>query len=120
MLSRDHAALQDGMATRLPCTVPEQVTSENRYRFDQACRVNAITLAVRINIKDLLSINFLLKAVYELKTCLKATLAARMEKYFLTSQIIFEVTDSENVSDRKHLVSLLEGTSCLRVSYGNR
>ena len=44
-----------------------QVTDENRYAFDQSCRVAAITLASRLRLQDTeakLSINFMPGAVY--------------------------------------------------------
>ena len=56
------------------------VDDTNRYAFDQACRVQAITLAAKLGVAEqgaLLSINFLPNAVYEPKACIRATLAAR-------------------------------------------
>lgn len=103
-----HEALIRGPNGEGAATVLQQVTPENRYRFDQACRVKAIKLAAQLDMKELLSINFLPNAVYEPKACIRTTLAACEESNFSTSQIIFEVTESENVSDRKHLVNVFE------------
>ena len=44
--------------------VLNQVTDENRYTFDQACRVKAITPASQLGMQSFLSINFLPNAVY--------------------------------------------------------
>ncbi|WP_027330349.1 EAL domain-containing protein [Marinimicrobium agarilyticum] len=80
-----------------------QVTDDNRYQFDQACRVKAIELAARLNIRCGLSINFLPNAVYEPKSCIKATLDAAERYQFPCDRIIFEVNESEPVGDAGHL-----------------
>lgn len=89
-------------------SVLQQVTPQNRYRFDQSCRVKAISLAAKLNMKELLSINFLPNAVYEPKACIRTTLLACKENNFPTSQIIFEVAESENISNKEHLVTVFE------------
>ncbi len=58
-------------------TILSQVTDENRYAFDQACRVNAIREAVIAGILKSdakLSINFLPNAVYSPLACIQLTL----------------------------------------------
>lgn len=42
----------------------QHVNDDNRYRFDQACRVKAIEMAAKVGIETLLSINFMPNAVY--------------------------------------------------------
>lgn len=80
-----------------------RVTDENRYRFDQTCRVKAIEIAARLGIDTRLSINFLPNAVYDPKTCIRATLAEAARHQFPVDQIMFEVTESEPVRDPVHL-----------------
>ncbi len=82
--------------------VLDAVDATNRYAFDQACRVQAITLAARLGVADrgaLLSINFLPSAVYEPKACIRATLAATAATGFPVQNVVFEFTEGEQVDD---------------------
>ncbi len=80
-----------------------KVTDFNRYRFDQAARVCAITTAAQVGLDTPVSINFLPNAVYRPETCIRVTLEAAAELGFPTSQIIFEVNEAEPIGDRAHL-----------------
>lgn len=87
-----------------------QVDEENRYRFDQACRVKAIELAGRLFPRDedlRLSINFMPNAVYEPAACIRATLAAAMTVGFRRDRIMFEFTEDERVRDVGHLQRII-------------
>lgn len=84
----------------------EQVTELNRYAFDQACRVKAITLAARLGMQSLLSINFLPNAVYQPAACIRATLEAAERTRFRLDHIIFEVTEAEPSRDPAHLAGI--------------
>lgn len=88
-------------------SILNQVTTENRYTFDQACRVKSLQLAAHLNIPTFLSINFLPNAVYKAETCIRATLAAARTYRFPTQQIIFEVTEGEELVDKEHLKSII-------------
>ena len=79
------------------------VDDQNRYAFDQTCRVTAIDLADRLGLQGMLSINFLPNAVYRPETCIRATLEAAAEKNFPANRLMFEVTESERVLDHAHL-----------------
>lgn len=86
-----------------------QVSSENRYAFDQQCRTTAIELAAGLDLAAdgaNLSINFLPNAVYEPKACIRLTLAAAMRTGFPLNRVIFEFTESEEV-DAHHLLNIL-------------
>lgn len=87
-------------------SVLEQVQDDNRYYFDQACRVTAIRLASELGLTARLNINFLPNAVYRAETCIRATLEAADHYGFDHSRIVFEVTESEKVRDRKHLADI--------------
>lgn len=80
-----------------------QVTDANRYKFDQAIRVKALDLAMKLNLEGMLSINFLPNAVYRPETCIRATLEAAAELNFPTNRIMFEVSEGEKVIDHDHL-----------------
>lgn len=99
-------ALVRGMEGQGAGWVFERVNAENLYRFDQACRVKAIELASKLQLKENLNINFLPNAVYKPDTCIRATLEASQEFKFPVEQIIFEVTETEQVKDELHLLSI--------------
>jgi len=99
-------ALVRGLDGAGAASVLAQLTDENRYRFDQDCRVKAVELASRLGIPCLLSINFLPNAVYEAATCIRATLAAARRFNFPANRIIFEVTEGEEMLDKNHLKSI--------------
>jgi len=82
------------------------VDENNRYAVDQTCRVTAIDLASRLGLQGMLSINFLPGAVYKPETCIRATLEAATQMKFPTDRLMFEVTESEKVTDRAHLKSI--------------
>jgi EAL domain-containing protein (putative c-di-GMP-specific phosphodiesterase class I) len=82
------------------------ITDENRYAFDQSCRVKAITLAARLEMDAMLSINFLPNAVYQPAACLAKTLEAAERAGFPLHHLIFEVTENEPSRDVGHLQSI--------------
>lgn len=88
-------------------SVLDKVTAENRYSFDQACRVKAIKTAVELGIKKKLNINFLPNAVYHPEACLKLTLATAAEYNLPHSNITFEFTENEQIMDRDHLKGII-------------
>ena len=83
-----------------------QITERNRYAFDQACRVKAITLAAQLSMQSMLSINFLPNAVYQPAACIRATLDAAASAHFPLHHIIFEVTEAEPTRDPAHLAAI--------------
>lgn len=88
--------------------VLSRVTDDNRYVFDQTCRVKAIQLASELGIDCNLSINFLPNAVYRPETCIRATMQAADEFGLPVERIIFEVTESEPVNDPVHLMGIFD------------
>lgn len=84
-----------------------QVNEDNRYVFDQSCRVKAVELAARLAIPCYVSINFLPNAVYQAATCIRATLEAARRFHFPTGQLIFEITEHEELVDKEHLKSII-------------
>lgn len=101
-----HEALVRGPNGESAYSVLSQVTDANRYSFDQACRVEAIRGAAALNMQELLSINFLPNAVYRPEACIRTTFEAAQQYKFPIEQIIFEVTEGEQVQDRPHLVNI--------------
>lgn len=106
-----HEALVRGLNGESAYSVLSQVNDQNRYQFDQACRVMAVKRAAELQMQELLSINFLPNAVYQPAACIRSTLEACKTYGFLPQQIIFEVTEGEEVDDRAHLVNIFRSYS---------
>ncbi|MHC6228569.1 EAL domain-containing protein [Arthrobacter sp. MMS24-T111] len=105
-----YEALVRGVAGEGAYEVLRRVSPEQKYRFDQDCRVKAIELAARLFPagEDLmLSINFMPNAVYEPAACLRATLLAAAKADFPLSSIMFEFTENEEVTDTAHLTNII-------------
>lgn len=104
-----HEALVRGANGEGAGTVLSAVEEENRYAFDQQCRVKAIELAARVfpeSKPPRLSINFMPNAVYEAKACIQLTLATARKTGFPAKQIIFEFTENEKL-DTAHVLRIL-------------
>lgn len=87
-------------------SVLNQINDQNRYSFDQRCRVKAIELAARLGMDTRLSINFLPNAVYQPAACLRKTFEAATAAHFPTDRLMFEVTEDEPARDAGHLRSI--------------
>ncbi len=106
-----YEALVRGVNGESAHSVLSQVTPENRYAFDQNCRVAAITLASRLGLaatQARLSINFMPGAVYSPAACIQLTLKTAKRVGFPLDRLIFEITEGEEVVDRTHLRSIIE------------
>jgi EAL domain-containing protein (putative c-di-GMP-specific phosphodiesterase class I) len=84
-----------------------QVNDENRYRFDQDCRVAAIALAARLGMSANLNINFMPNAVYRPENCIRTTFAAAKKYGFPLERIIFEVVENDHLADSSRLVEIM-------------
>jgi EAL domain-containing protein (putative c-di-GMP-specific phosphodiesterase class I) len=106
-----YEALVRGLDGQSAGSTLDQVTDENRYAFDQHCRVKAITLATRLNLVQtgaMLSINFMPGAVYSPAACIQLTLKTARECSFPLDRLIFEITEAEEVRDRGHLRNIVD------------
>jgi EAL domain-containing protein (putative c-di-GMP-specific phosphodiesterase class I) len=86
------------------------VTDQNRYKFDQACRVKAIELAgekMPTGSVAKLSINFMPNAVYEPSACIRASLAAARRSNFDPKRLMFEFTENEKIDDTAHVQTII-------------
>ena len=104
-----YEALVRGPQNQSAYSILSQVTPETRYSFDQNCRVTAITLAARLGLAETgahLSINFMPGAVYSPIACIQLTLKTAAAVGFPTSQLIFEITENEEVVDHAHIHSI--------------
>jgi EAL domain-containing protein (putative c-di-GMP-specific phosphodiesterase class I) len=89
----------------------DQVNHDNRYYFDQACRVKAIEWAAKLGCKNYLHINFLPNAVYNPETCIKATIEAADLYDFDLNKLVFEVTEGEEIISKSHLQRIFSSYS---------
>lgn len=103
-----YEALVRGINGEGAMTILNQVNDNNRYAFDQACRTKAIQLASELKLDSILSINFLPNAVYQPEHCIQSTLRAAERFNFPVKKIMFEVTESEQVLDAKHLKKIFD------------
>lgn len=102
-----HDALVRGPHREGAGSVLAKVNDDNRYAFDQACRAHAIELASRLGLAERLSINFLPNAVYQPANCIRATLAAAKRHRFPLDRLVFEITEGEDVVDKRHLDAII-------------
>lgn len=107
-----YEALVRGLNGESAAQILARVNDENRYQFDQACRIKAVELASRLSLHHLpdckLSINFLPNAVYQPSACIQATLKAARRCNFPVDRLMFEVTESEQLAEVGHLVKIIE------------
>ncbi len=101
-------ALVRGPAGESAASILSQVNASNMYAFDQACRVRAIEMAAALSpaVPHRISINFIPGAVYKPEACIRKTIEAADRVGTSLANIIFEVTEGERVTDRKHLVNI--------------
>ncbi|MCK1408018.1 EAL domain-containing protein [Bradyrhizobium sp. 76] len=90
-------------------SVLSQLTDQQLYRFDQAARVLAIETAGALfdDPEARLSINFLPNAVYEPRACIQKSLEAARRARFPTSNLMFEFTENERISDPAHIENIV-------------
>lgn len=101
-----YEALVRGENGQSAAEVLHMVNDENRYAFDQTCRVEAIALASRLGIAERgakLSVNFMPGAVYSPAACIRRTLQAAAANRFPLEAIIFEITEGERMVDISHV-----------------
>ena len=102
-------ALVRGLDQQGAASVLAQLTPQNLYSFDQACRVRAIEMAASLSpatTRVPVSINFIPGAVYRPENCIRRTLETAFRVGTPLSSIVFEVTENERVIDREHLKNI--------------
>ena len=102
-----YEALVRGLQNESAYEIISKVNDDNLYRFDQCCRVKAIALAAKLDIKSFVSINFLPNAVYRPELCIRTTLDAAKEYAFPIERILFELTEVERVANHEHLREII-------------
>jgi len=103
-----YEALVRGLNNESAFSVISQVNEDNRYLFDQLCRVKAIALAAKLKLEGILSINFLPKAVYKPERCIRTTLDAAKKYGFPLERIMFEFTEVEKIEDSDVVLNIVD------------
>lgn len=106
-----YEALVRGPAEESAASVLGRVTEENRYAFDQRCRVVAIERAVAAGLLDddaRLSINFLPNAVYSPMACIQLTLKTARATGLPSDRLMFEFTENERMADPDHVMHIVQ------------
>lgn len=102
-----HEALVRGPSNEPAAEIFKLVNENNLYRFDQACRVEAIKWAAELAIPTSLNVNFNPNAVYRPEMCIRSTLDAVNTYGFPADRIVFEITEGERVDDLPHLQAIV-------------
>jgi EAL domain-containing protein (putative c-di-GMP-specific phosphodiesterase class I) len=102
-----YEALVRGVTGAPAHTVLARVGPQDRYSFDQACRVRAIELAMRLGLDARLSINFMPNAVYDPRACIRLTLDAAFRTGLDCSRLTFEIVEGESLADTGHLLRII-------------
>ena len=106
-----YEALVRGLGNESAGEILARVTSDNRYAFDQQCRVKAIEVAVAAGLLETsakLSINFMPNAVYSPKACIQLTLRTAAANAFPVERLIFEFTENEEMLDPAHVADIVQ------------
>ena len=106
-----YEALVRGVDGSGAASVLSRVTAENRYSFDQACRVMAIESALAAGLMDgdaRLSINFLPNAVYSPLACIQLTMRTAKTAGLPIDRLIFEFTEDEEMGSPEHVSSIID------------
>lgn len=84
-------------------SVLQQVSDVNYHRFDEICRWKALEMASRLQVPRRLNINISAKGLYLVDLNITATFKASRTSGFPVKNIIFEITESESLTDH-HLL----------------
>lgn len=103
-----YEALVRGLNNESAYSIIAKVNDDNRYLFDQLCRIKAIALASKLKLDSILSINFLPNAIYKPERCIRTTLDAAKKYDFPTEKIMFEFTEVEKIEDSDFIKSIVE------------
>lgn len=83
--------------------------TQTLFYLDRACREVSIKTAAVKGLKDeLIFINFIPTSIYDPKFCLQTTIGWAYKLEFNPSNVVFEVVESQKVTDIKHLSNILD------------
>ena len=103
-----YEALVRGLNNESAYSIISKVNDDNRYLFDQLCRIKAIALASKLKLDSILSINFLPNAIYKPERCIRTTLDAAKKYNFPAEKIMFEFTEVEKIEDSNFVKGIVD------------
>jgi EAL domain-containing protein (putative c-di-GMP-specific phosphodiesterase class I) len=101
-------ALVRGPKGEPAASILSRVSDENIYLFDDIGRRKAIEIVSRQKIFKGLNINLSAKELYQVDLNITATFKASRNNGFPVENIIFEVTESECLTDRRNILNNLK------------
>jgi EAL domain-containing protein (putative c-di-GMP-specific phosphodiesterase class I) len=102
-----YEALVRGPRGEPSASVFAQVARRNFPIFDEICRRKAIYLASRLKIPNQLNLNLSALGIYEVDLNITATFHASINSGIPVENIIFEVLETENLTDQRNLLKYL-------------
>ena len=102
-----YEALVRGPHGESSASVFAQVHQNDILRFDEICRRKAIYLASRLNIPNRLNLNLAAASIYEVDLSITATFQASIQSGIRAENIIFEVLESESLTEQRNLIKYL-------------
>jgi EAL domain-containing protein (putative c-di-GMP-specific phosphodiesterase class I) len=100
-------ALVRGPHGECSASVFAQVPHHEILKFDEICRRKAIHLASRLKIPNRLNLNLTAQSIYEVDMSITATFQASIQSGIPAENIIFEVVESESLTEQKNLIKYL-------------
>jgi EAL domain-containing protein (putative c-di-GMP-specific phosphodiesterase class I) len=100
-------ALVRGPHGESSASVFAQVPQNELLKFDELCRRKAIFLASRLNIPNRLNLNLTAQSIYEVDMSITATFQASIQSGIPAENIIFEVLESQSLTEQKNLIKYL-------------
>ena len=101
-------ALVRGPRGESAASILTQVSDCDYPLFDEICRWKAIEIASNLNMHNGLNINLSAKSLYQVDLNITATFKASLKNGFSTNNIIFEVIESECLTDQRNLIKNLK------------
>jgi EAL domain-containing protein (putative c-di-GMP-specific phosphodiesterase class I) len=102
-----YEALVRGPHGESSASVFARVPKDKVQRFDEVCRRKAIGLASRLNIPNRLNLNLSAQSLYEVDLSIMATFQASIQSGLPVESIVFEVVESECLTEQKDLIRYL-------------
>jgi EAL domain-containing protein (putative c-di-GMP-specific phosphodiesterase class I) len=103
-----YEALVRGPRGEPSASVFAQVPRWNFPIFDEICRRKAIYLASRLKIPNQLNLNLSVPGIYEVDLNITATFHASIQSGIPVENIIFEVLETESLTDQRNLLKYLQ------------
>jgi blue light- and temperature-responsive anti-repressor len=102
-----HEALVRGPCGESAASVMQALTPEMLHEFDRQARVDAVGLAARLGLTNLLSLNFLPQTLDTLPDAVETLFAASAVSGLSPRSLILEVTERELIQDTRRFAARL-------------